>query len=194
MSRFEDLTTVTLSHWANGDPGYSQFRLTDPDLFRCPFLKMQNAADHDFTPDEVLRLREYLLKGGALWEDDNWSDSDWTYIRANLMKVLPGYPIVDLTPQHPLFSILYHIKTLPQIPSLGSWERFPETSELGPQTATPHYYAIFGEHDRLLVLVSMNSDVSDAWEREGDDHEYFYQFAGTAYALGVNVLVWIMGH
>jgi len=30
-----------------------------------------------------------------------------------------------------------------------------------------HYYGVFDERDRLAVLVSVNSDVSDSWEREG---------------------------
>ena len=45
-----------------------------------------------------------------------------------------------------------------------------------------------------VVLVSMNSDVSDSWEREGDNPEYFHTFGGKGYALGVNVAVWAMTH
>jgi len=44
------------------------------------------------------------------------------------------------------------------------------------------------------VLVSMNSDVSDSWEREGDNQDYFETYAGRGYALGVNVAVWVMSH
>jgi hypothetical protein len=55
-----------------------------------------------------------------------------------------------------------------------------------------HYYGVFDDHDRLAVLVSMNSDVSDSWEREGDNQDYFNAYAGKGYALGVNVAVWVM--
>ena len=91
-----------------------------------------------------------------------------------------------------MFSILYHVNPLPQIPSLGSWRRTGEDSEIGPTTV--HYYGVFDEHDRLAVLVSMNSDVSDSWEREGDSEDYFFAFAGKGYALGVNVAIWVMTH
>jgi hypothetical protein len=57
-----------------------------------------------------------------------------------------------------------------------------------------HYYGVFDDHDRLLVLVSMNSDVSDSWEREGDNQDYFETYAAKGYALGVNVAVWVMTH
>lgn len=57
-----------------------------------------------------------------------------------------------------------------------------------------HWYGMFVDHDRLVVLVSMNSDVSDSWEREGDDPRYFETFSAKGYALGVNVAVWVMTH
>jgi len=44
------------------------------------------------------------------------------------------------------------------------------------------------------VLVSMNSDVSDSWEREGDNQAYFATFGGKGYSLGVNVAVYVMTH
>jgi len=136
----------------------------EPDLFLCPYLRMQNAANDDFTPEETARMHDYLLKGGFLWIDDNW-DPDFDYIRPNLMRILPGAKIVDLPVEHPMFSILYRANPLPQIPSLGSWKRTRQDSEIGPSTV--HYYGVFDDHDRLLVLVSMNSDVFDSWEREG---------------------------
>jgi hypothetical protein len=193
LSRFGELTTVTISRWSNGDPGFAQVTLQDPDLFHCPFLKMQGGANYDFSPDEIATLRQYFLKGGFLWEDDNWTDSDWAYIRANLVRILPEYPIVEIMPGHPLLSVLYHVAEIPQIPSIESWRRSggrADEFDAGP----PHLYGIFGEHDRLMVLVSINCDTSDSWEREGDNPEYFQRFSSIGYALGVNVAVWVMSH
>jgi hypothetical protein len=39
-----------ISRWNNGDPGFANVTAMDPDLFRCPYLRMQNAANYDFTP------------------------------------------------------------------------------------------------------------------------------------------------
>ena len=47
---------------------------------------------------------------------------------------------------------------------------------------------MFGESNRLMVFVSMNSDVSDGWEREGDNQVYFARYAGPGYPLGVDVI------
>ena len=193
LNRFEELTTVGISHWANGDPGFAQITIEDPDLYRCPFLKMQNAADTDFTPQQVTRLRDYLTKGGFLWEDDNWTEDDWEVMKRNVTRVLPDYPIVDLGPDHPLFSVLYHLKEIPQIPSLESWRRGGgRTDEFGG--GPPHLYAVFGPNGRMMVLMTVNSDTSDSWEREGDNPDYFYLFSANGYALGVNIAIWVMTH
>jgi hypothetical protein len=191
LQRLAELTTIRPSHWNNGYPGFSQFTATDPNLFRCPVLRMQNAANNEFTDEEAARLREYLLKGGFLWMDDNW-DPDFEYIRPNLMRILPGSQIVDLPLEHPMFSVLYKLNRLPQIPAINSWFRNRQDSEIGP--ATVHYYGIFDDRDHLIVLVSMNSDVSDSWEREGDNQEYFDRYSPFGYALGVDVVVWVLTH
>jgi Domain of unknown function (DUF4159) len=193
LTRFEELSTVSISRWANGDPGFAQVTLQDPALFHCAFLKMQGAANYDFTPAEIATLRQYFLKGGFLWEDDNWTDADWQTISDNLVRILPDYPIVEITPGHPLLSVLYRVSEIPQIPSIESWRRSGgRVDEVG--AGPPHRYGIFGEHDRLMVLVSLNCDTSDSWEREGDNPEYFQRFSPTGYALGVNVAIWVMSH
>jgi Domain of unknown function (DUF4159) len=193
LSRFEELSTVSISRWANGDPGFAQVTLQDPDLFRCPFLKMQGAANYEFTVEEIATLRRYFLKGGFLWEDDNWTDADWEIIRANLARVLPDYPIVEITAGHPLLSVLYQVSEVPQIPSIESWRRSGgRADEFG--AGPPHLYGIFGENRQLMVLVSLNSDTSDSWEREGDSPDFFQRFSPMGYALGVNIAVWVMSH
>jgi hypothetical protein len=191
LVRLSELTKTRVSRWNNGDPGFANVTAMDPDLFKCPFLKMQNAANYDFTPEETVRMRDYLLKGGFLWIDDNW-DPDFEYIRPNLMQILPDAKIVDLPVDHPIFSTVYRFDQLPQIPSLNAWLRTGDISEIGPSTV--HYYGVFDNRDRLVVLVSMNSDVSDSWEREGDNAAYFGVFGRDGYALGVDVAVYAMTH
>jgi len=63
------------------------------------------------------------------------------------------------------------------------------TSELGAESATTHLRAIVDEHDRILVLMTHNTDIADGWEREGDLESYFLLFSAKAYAVGVNVAV-----
>ena len=190
LVRLSELTKTKISLWNNGDPGFANVTPLDPDLFKCPYLRMQNAANYDFTPEETARMHDYLMKGGFLWIDDNW-DPDFEYIRPNLMRILPDAQIVDLPKDHPIFSTVYNVDP-PQIPSMNSWLRSGRTGEFGDSQV--HFYGVFDARDRLVALVSMNSDVSDSWEREGDSREYFDVFGRDGYAFGVDVAVYVMTH
>ncbi len=45
-----------------------------------------------------------------------------------------------------------------------------------------------------MVLITHNTDIADGWEREGEDPRFFYELSPDAYAVGVNVVVWMMTH
>jgi hypothetical protein len=45
-----------------------------------------------------------------------------------------------------------------------------------------------------MVLMTHNTDISDAWEREGEDPRYFYQFSPRGYAVGINAILYAMTH
>ena len=48
---------------------------------------------------------------------------------------------------------------------------------------------------RIMVLMTHNTDLGDSWEREGEDPGYFYQFSSPpGYAVGINVLVYLLTH
>ena len=54
--------------------------------------------------------------------------------------------------------------------------------------------AINDAHGRIMVLMTHNTDLGDSWEREGEDPGYFYQFSPPGYAVGLNVLVYVLSH
>ena len=148
-----------------------------------------------FSEDEIKGLRNYLMKGGFLWADDLWGNRAWRYFEEQIQRVLPEYPIEEVTPEHPLFSALYVVDQVPQIPSYQSWRRSGgQTSEFGAETAVPHIRGIFDDEGRPLVLISFNTDIADGWEREGDVPHFFYNFSPQAYGLAINILVWAMSH
>jgi hypothetical protein len=45
-----------------------------------------------------------------------------------------------------------------------------------------------------MVFITHNTDFGDAFEREGDNHEYFLTFSVEGYALGINILLYAMSH
>ena len=68
------------------------------------------------------------------------------------------------------------------------------TSERGRDSAEAHLRAITDKNGRILVLMSHNTDVADAWEREGEDPRFFERFSPDGYGLGINVLLYAMSH
>jgi hypothetical protein len=44
------------------------------------------------------------------------------------------------------------------------------------------------------VLITHNTDYSDAFEREGESRAYFERFAGVGYAFGINTLLYALSH
>jgi hypothetical protein len=195
--RLSELTKTRVSRTRGNEPNFLVIRLTDDELFQCPYLHMEDVGTLQFSDDEVVRMRQYLLKGGFLWVDDFWGTAAWDEWVAEIRRVLPSdeYTIEDLTPQHPFWRIMFQINRLPQIPSINSWRGSGgETSERGSDSAQPHIRGISDRHGRLMVLMTHNTDISDAWEREGEDPRYFYLFSPDGYAVGINVMMYAMTH
>jgi hypothetical protein len=195
--RLSELTKTRVSRTPNDEPNHLVVRLTDPELFQCPFIEMEDVGTARFSDIEASRLREYLLKGGFLWVDDFWGEAAWAQWVAEIERVLPPkeYPIRTVTPSHPVFRAFFEVPKLPQIPSIAHWRRSGGgTSERGSESAVPQMYAISDSNDRIMVLMTHNTDISDAWEREGEDPRFFYQFSPDGYAVGINVLMYAMTH
>jgi hypothetical protein len=194
--RVSELTRTPVSRTPAGEPNHLVVRLTDDELFQCPFVMMTEVGSVYFDPDEAARLRDYLVKGGFLWADDFWGTYAWEAWEQEIRKVLPAgeFAIQDLPLSHPLFRTMFEMKKIPQIPSINHWAWSGTTSERGADSAVPQARAIVDGKGRLMVLMTHNTDIGDSWEREGDDPNYFYNFSVDGYAFGINVLVYAMTH
>jgi hypothetical protein len=195
--RLSELTKIIVSRDIAGQYNHLAMTLTDAELYRCPFIMMTEPGGAYFDAEETAALRGYLVRGGFLWADDFWGDYAFNIWAREIGKALPAYhyPIVDLPISHPIFHLLYDMQRVPQIPSINFWGGTGgRTSERGAASAVPHVRAIFDENGRMMVLMTHNTDFGDAFEREGDDHEYFLTFAPEGYAFGVNALLYSMTH
>ena len=194
--RLAELTKAPVTNDLEGTPEHYLVRLIDPALFQCPFLMMSEPGGSFFSADEAANLRTYLLKGGFLWADDFWGTLAWTNWENQIRKALPAaeYPIVDLTTEHPMFHTLFNIDTLPQIPNIGLWVHYHQTSERGPDSAQMHARAIMDHKGRVIVFMTHNTDFGDAYEREAESPDYFQRFSVNGYAIGIDVLLYSMTH
>jgi len=176
--------------------------LTDPRLFDYPFIHI-NPGDPVrvlFTDEEVKCLRKYLLNGGFLFVTDFWGEDEWEAFHSQMRRVFPDREPVELPLDHPIFHCVFEINEKPQVPAIEyairgrsqgiTWERWDRTD-----TKEPHYKAYFDDKGRMVALMCHNTDLTDGWEREGDNEWYFHEFAEKrAYPMGINMLVYVMTH
>jgi hypothetical protein len=197
MIRLSELTKTNVSFDQGRQPRNLLVNLGGDELFRCPVAVMSAPGSALISDMEAENLREYLLKGGFLWVDDFWGSYQWDHWVSQLRKVLPAsdYPIVDLPIEHPLFRTQFEVPTIPQIPNIGFFMRSGgRTSEQGQDSAVPHVRGIADRNGRLMMLMTHNTDIADAWEREGDDPTYFMTFGPKGYALGINAFLYALTH
>jgi len=196
--RLAELTRVPVPFDGRREPNFVVVRLSDPLLFRCPLLFMEDVGTAKFSDSEVRSLREYFLKGGFLWVDDFWGSRAWSYWVTEISRVLPpnDFPIFDIPETHPIMHALYDVKTIPQVPSINFWSRDHRgrTSERGADSSQVHWRGIQDDRGRLMVLMSHNTDIADTWEREGESQAYFDLFSPRGYAIGVNVVLYALTH
>jgi hypothetical protein len=195
-TRLSELTLTRISRDKAGNPNHLVVRLTDKELFECPFIMMTEVGSATLSKEEATTLRTYLEKGGFLWADDFWGSYAWDYWAAQIRQVLPPseYPIIDLPLDHPLFRTQFEIRQMPQISSIGFWRGTGHTSERGQDSAVPHARAIVDKHGNVMVLMTHNTDIGDSWEREAEDPEYFYNYSVPGYSLGINALLYALTH
>jgi hypothetical protein len=194
--RLAELTKTPIGYDPQGQIRHIIIRLTDPELYHCPFIMMTEPGGAYLDAAEAAALRDYLQKGGFLWADDFWGERAWAVWANELAKALPPsqYPIVDLPLEHELFHALYDVKEAPQIPSIGFWLGTGGGTSERLDSRVVHVRAVFDDHQRIMVLMTHNTDFGDAFERETFDRGYFLEFAARGYAFGVNALIYAMTH
>jgi len=166
--------------------------LADPRLRRFPLIYAVEVGYMDLTDSEIQGLRSYLEAGGMLLVDDFWGGREWANFEYNMSRVLPGRPIVELPPDHPLFSAYYDIDEVKQVPARGRGIRGRPTWERA-DAQTPHVRGIFDDEGRLMVVINFNTDLGDAWEWAEDPY-YPLQYSTFAYEMGANMIVYGMSH
>lgn len=166
-------------------------RLDNPELRRFPFLYAVEVGHMDLTDEDVKGLHDYLMAGGFLVCDDFWGSREWAVFEENIHRVLPGYPIVDLPKDHPIFSSFYDVRDVIQVPNVAQGESGGPTYE--QDGYDPHVRGIFDEKGRLLVVINWNTDMGDGWEW-AEQPRYPLRFSSYAYRMGANYIVYSMSH
>jgi len=195
--RLAELTNVQVKVDPRHEPDYVVVALNDPLLYRCPILFMEDVGTASLNELETANLRDFFLKGGFLWVDDFWGTRAWNNWVETISRVLPPgeFPIFDIPMNHPIMQSLYHVDSVPQVSNIAFWRNSNgATSERGQDSIDVHWRGIQDRQNRLMVLMSHNTDIADTWEREGQNEDYFNLFSPRGYAIGVNAVLYAMTH
>jgi len=166
--------------------------LMDPRIFDFPYLYAVEVGQMLLNDAEAARLREHLLRGGFFHADDFWG----VYQRANferqMAKVFPDRKLEPVPLTHEIFHTFFDIDTVMQIPNVGNGCYGRQTWE-SPTDKEPKIYGISDDNGRLMVIVTYNSDLGDAWEHM-DVACYPEKYSGQAYRMGINFIIYSMTH
>jgi len=181
------------------DPNGKCLEITDPELFRYPFIYIVEPGGLAFTDEEVPTLRRYLLNGGFLMVDDFWGEDEWENLETEIKRVFPDRKIFDIPRSHPVFSCVF---LLPEDLNLqcpnyqtGEWSQRSGVTWERDDAREAHIRGINDDKGRLCVIICHNTDNGDGWEREGEYHYYFKEFSEKkAYPLGINIVFYAMTH
>ena len=147
--------------------------LKDDRLWDHPFLHVTGHGVIKFSDAEVLRLREYLNRGGFLHVDDNYGLDE--SFRKEIARVFPDRPLVDVPLTHPVYHIVYDFPT--GLPKVHEHDGKPARG-----------FGIF-IGNRLAVFYSLESDLGNGWEDPGtyNDPPALHE---AALRMGVNLFVY----
>jgi len=147
--------------------------LMDEKLWDYPFLHMTGHGNVKLTDAEVVRLREYLQRGGFLHADDNYGLNE--SFRREMKRVFPDRELVDVPLSHPVYHAVYDFPK--GLPKIHEHDGKPARG-----------FGIF-LGDRLAVYYSYESDLGNGWE---DPETYKDPIAlhEAALRMGINLFVY----
>ena len=155
------------------EPTEARITLMDDRIWDFPVLHITGHGNIKFTDLEVLRLREYLTRGGFLHADDNYGLDE--SFRREMKRVFPDRELADVPLSHPIYHLIYDFPK--GIPKIHEHDGKPARG-----------FGIF-LGNRLAVYYSYESDLGNGWEDVGtyDDPPALHE---AAIRMGVNLFVY----
>jgi hypothetical protein len=164
--------------------------LDEGDAYDWPWLYAVQVGEWGLTDQQGKALREYCLRGGFFMADDFHAQAEWYEFESRMKKAFPEYPIREIEDSDPIFHAVYDLNDRYQIPGQAHLRQGYKGDSTGKGA---HWRGIFDEKGRVMVAISYNSDIGDAWEY-ADDAWYPARFSDLAIRVGVNYIVYAMSH
>lgn len=165
--------------------------LDEHEEYDLPFLYAVQVGEWALTEAEGKEMREYLLRGGFFMADDFHGNQEYAEFVKRIHYVFPDRPIVEIPDNDPIVNLVYELKERVQIPGQAHVRDGCKNCNDGGRGA--HWQAIYDDKGRIMVVISYNEDIGDAWEW-ADDPYYPEKAASVAIRIGVNDIVYAMTH
>lgn len=134
----------------NFDPNYATVEVGSAEIFNYPFLFMTGHGNVVLSSAEAENLRNYLLGGGFLFVDDDYGMEP--YFEVAIKQVFPEKELIELPYEHPVYHQKFDFNN--GAPKVHEHDAKP-----------PRTFAILHE-GRIVLLFSVESNISDGWESE----------------------------
>jgi hypothetical protein len=165
--------------------------LDEGDAYDWPWLYAVQVGEWGLTNQQGQLLREYCLRGGFFMADDFHGNAEWNEFATRIHKAFPEYEIKDLQDDDPIFHTVYDLGNRMQV---VGWSHLREGSKNGWDGGIGgHWRGITDAKGRVMVAISYNSDIGDAWEW-ADNARYPAAMADQSMRMGINYIVYAMTH
>ncbi len=163
------------------------------DVFNWPWIYVEFAGGiWSVSDSEARRLRDYMMRGGFVMLDDIHGPYQFQGVIAGVRQIFPDRELEELPSSDPVFQILYELDERLQVPGTRHLRR--DGSTVYPRDSVPaKWFGIRDDKGRVILTISHNSDVGDAWEW-ADSPYYPERYASFAYRWGINQIVYAMTH
>jgi len=162
----------------------------DDDVYNFPFLYAVQVGQWDLTDQQAAKLRDFILRGGFFMGADFWGPTQWKTFEASMSRVFPDLIPLDLPDSSPIFHAVYDLQNRYQVPGA----RYLETGSYEKCQGCPaQWRAISDAKGRILVALTVDSDIGDSWEF-ADDPRYEERFSALGIRIGVNYIMYAMTH
>lgn len=153
-------------------------KASDSKLFDFPFVYLTGHGNIRFSEGEVQNLRQWMLRGGFLYADDDYG-MDASF-RREIKRIFPERDLIELDGQHPLFSSYFDFSA--GLPKIHLHDEKP-----------PQAFGIFDDQGRLMMLYTYESNISDGWA-DADTHDDPPELRAIALRFGLNIIHYIMAN
>ncbi len=173
-----------------GEPIVLTFQ--DKEILQYPVLYLCEPGYWLLEDEDIGAIRDYLARGGFLIIDDfhDWGDGEtgpeWNNFYDNLKRIFPEREPVELTPDHPIWSIFYEIDPVSAVSTKRQSGEVPWLD-----VDDDAYYGVFDDNGRLVMVICYNQDIGDGWEWP---ERNMGEASTVSFQMAINFIMYALSH